>query len=130
MGERLVDEIMSRPVVTVTPTTSLRDVAAEMIRRDVGAVAVVDGTDQFEGLLTATGFVLRVRDGNAKPAMPVSEAMEVDVVTTQRRVPVSDVVDAMLDHRIHHVPVVDGTAVVGMVTTFDLVATLSGTLEP
>jgi CBS domain-containing protein len=36
----------------------------------------------------------------------------------------------MLEHLIHHVPVVDGTEVLGMVTTFDLAAHLGRSLEP
>jgi CBS domain-containing protein len=130
MVELYVDQVMSRPVETVTPTTSLRDAAEQMIEHDVGAVVVVDDADQFEGLLTATDFVLLVRDRKAAPAMPVSEAMRTDVVTTKRSAPASDVVDAMLEHLIHHVPVTDGKEVVGMVTTFDLAAYLGRSLEP
>jgi CBS domain-containing protein len=129
MADLYVDQIMSRPVETVTPKTSLRDAAEAMIEHDVGAVVVADGANRFEGLLTATDFVLFVRDG-AAPAMPVSEAMHTDVVTTERRAPASEVVDAMLEHLIHHVPVVDEEEVVGMVTTFDLTAYLGRSLEP
>jgi len=130
MVELYVDQIMSRPVETVTPTTSIRDAAEGMIEHDVGAVVVVDDADHFEGLLTATDFVLLVRDQEAAPAMPVSEAMRTDVVTTKRSAPASDVVDAMLEHLIHHVPVTDDKEVVGIVTTFDLAAYLGRSLEP
>jgi CBS domain-containing protein len=130
MVERYVDQIMSRPVETVTPTTPLRDVAAEMIKHDVGAVVVSDDANQFEGLLTSTDIVLLVRNEEAAPAMPVSEVMQTDVVTTERSAPARDVVDSMAEHRIHHVPVVDGTEVVGMVTTFDLAVSLGRSLEP
>lgn len=130
MSELYVDQIMSRPVETVRPTTSLRDAATAMLEHDVGAVVVADETTPLAGLLTATDIVLLVRDREAAPAMPVSEAMHTDVVTTKRGVPASEVVDAMLEHLIHHVPVVDGEEVVGMVTTFDLTAHLGRSLQP
>lgn len=130
MDERYVDQLMSRPVVTVTPDTSLRDAAADLIENDVGAVVVVDGAGRFEGLLTATDFVLLARDGTASPDATVAEWMRTDVVTTRRSAPLSDVADTMLEHLVHHVPVVDGGAVVGMVTTLDLVAHLARSLEP
>lgn len=130
MVELYVDQVMSRPVETVTPTASLRDAAEAMIKHDVGAVVVVDDANQFEGVLTATDFVLLIHNGEAQPAMPVSEAMHTNVVTAKRSTPAGDVIDAMLEQRIHHVPVVDGKEVVGMVTTFDLAAYLGRSLEP
>lgn len=125
MVELYVDQIMSRPVETVTPNTSIRDAADKLIRHNVGAVVVVDDGNQIEGLLTSTDFVLLVLEGKASSAATVAECMRTDVVTTKRSAPVSDVVDSMLEHLIHHVPVVDGGEVIGMVTTMDLAASLS-----
>lgn len=130
MVELYVDQIMSRPVETVTPNTSIRDAADQLIRHNVGAVVVVDDGNQIEGLLTSTDFVLLVLEGKASSAATVAECMQTDVVTTKRSAPVSDVVDSMLEHLIHHVPVVDGEEVVGMVTTMDLAAYLGRSLEP
>jgi len=130
MVELYVDQIMSRPVETVNPTTTLGDAAETMIRHDVGAVIVVDDSDGFEGILTATDFVLLAMEGSTASDVTVAESMRTDVVTTQRTEPASDVVDAMLEELIHHVPVVDGNEVVGMVTTFDLAAYLGRSLEP
>lgn len=130
MVELYVDQIMSRPVETVSPTTTLGDAAETMIRHDVGAVVAVDDSNGFEGILTATDFVLLAMEGTAASDVTVAESMRTDVVTTQRTAPASDVVDAMLEELIHHVPVVDGSEVVGMVTTFDLAAYLGRSLEP
>jgi CBS domain-containing protein len=130
MEERYVDQLMSRPVETATPDTPIRDAAAAMIEHDVGALVVVDDANRFEGLLTATDFVLLVGDGPVPEEATVAEYMRTDVVTTGRSAPASDVVETMLEHLIHHVPVVDGEEVVGMVTTLDLAAYLGRSLEP
>ena len=129
MVELYVDQIMSRPVETVTPDIAIGEAAAEMISNDVGAVVVVDEAGGIEGLLTATDFVRLAREGMASPEATVGEVMRTDVITTTRSAPVSDVTDAMLEHLIHHVPVVDGEEVVGMVTTMDLAAYLARSLE-
>jgi CBS domain-containing protein len=125
MEELYVDQIMSRPVETVPPSTPIHDAAEELIKHDVGALVVVDDANQIEGLLTATDFVLIVRDQMVSSDATVAEFMRTDVITTKRNAPVSDVIDAMLEHLIHHVPVVDGGEVIGMVTTMDLTASLS-----
>mgnify|MGYP006295749573 CR=1 FL=1 len=130
MVELYVDQILSRPVETVTPSTEVRTVADTLIRHDVGSVVVVDDADRLEGLVTSTDIVLLVRAGTDTSDVPVSEFMRTDVVTTRRSAPASEVVDAMLEHRIHHVPVLDGDEVVGMVSTMDLAAVLARQLEP
>lgn len=130
MVELYVDQIMSRPIETVTSNTTIRDAAEELISNDVGAVVVVNDANHIEGLLTATDFVLLVMGGGPSSDGTVAEFMRTDVVTTKRSAPVSEVADAMLNHLIHHVPVVDGGNVVGMVTTLDLAACLRRSLEP
>jgi CBS domain-containing protein len=85
--ELCVDQVTSRPVETVTPTTPLRDAAEEMLRHALGAVVVVDGANRFQGLLTATDFVLLAAEGDASADAAVAEVMRTDVVTTDRRAP-------------------------------------------
>lgn len=128
MEELYADQLMSRPVETVTPSTPIQDAAEDLITHDVGSVVVVDEANQIEGLLTATDYVLIVRDELASADATVAEFMQTDVITTTRSAPVRDVADAMLDHLIHHVPVVDGEEVVGMITTLDLTAYLARVL--
>ncbi|GAB7095304.1 hypothetical protein JCM30237_24570 [Halolamina litorea] len=128
--ELYVDHVMSRPVETIEPTASLRDAAAAMIRHDVGALVVVDDNDRLEGILTATDFVLLAVEGELPPDEPVATPMRTDVITVERDAPASEAVDAMLDHLIHHVPVVENETVVGMVSTFDFTARLGRSLEP
>lgn len=124
METRYVDQLMSRPVETVTPETSIREAADLMIEHDVGAVvAVEDG--RLEGILTASDFVRFARNGAASSEPTVGELMRTDVLTTKRSAPVGEVAAMMLEHLIHHVPVVDGGDVVGVITSLDLAAQLA-----
>ncbi|RLM53915.1 CBS domain-containing protein [Halobellus sp. Atlit-31R] len=128
MDELYVDQLLSRPVETVAPNTPIPEAAATLIEHDVGAVVVVDDADRTVGLLTATDVVALVRDGTAAAGVTVADRMRTDVITTTRDALVADVADTMVDNLIHHVPVVDGDDVVGMITTFDLTAYLARTL--
>ncbi|WP_254538314.1 CBS domain-containing protein [Halomarina litorea] len=56
--------------------------------------------------------------------------MQTDVLTTTRDTPVEDVAATMVDHLAHHVPVVEGRVVVGIVSTLDLTAQLTAPREP
>ncbi|MFC7026542.1 cyclic nucleotide-binding/CBS domain-containing protein [Halomicroarcula sp. GCM10025324] len=128
MHEMYVDQLMSRPLETVAVDTPVIEAAGTLIAQDVGAVVVDDG-DQLAGILTATDFVRMVRDEGVSSDATVGEFMHEDVVTTTRSRPVSEVAAKMLDHGIHHVPVVDDGEVVGIITTMDLTAHLSRSLS-
>jgi CBS domain-containing protein len=127
MEDIFVGRLMSAPVETVRPHTPLDEAAAQLLEHTIGSVVVVDDANRLEGILTATDFVrLAANDAMASRAT-VDEYMSTDVVTTTANAPISDVADTMIDNRFHHVPVVDDTeGVVGIITTTDLTAYISG----
>jgi CBS domain-containing protein len=45
-------DVMSSPVVTVSPDTPLKDVAATLVERGINAVPVVDGDDRLVGIVS------------------------------------------------------------------------------
>jgi signal-transduction protein with cAMP-binding, CBS, and nucleotidyltransferase domain len=121
MADRYAADLMSRPVETVPRSATLSEVATTMIEHDVGSVVVVEDAETMAGLLTTTDFVVRARDPTAGTAT-AGECMRTDVVTARRGTPASDVVASMLEHLVHHVPVVEDGRAVGMVTTLDVAA--------
>ncbi|WP_049986138.1 CBS domain-containing protein [Halobellus rufus] len=123
-----VDRVLSRPVETVTPDTTIPAAAATMLDHDVGAVVVLDDSDQLVGLLTVTDVAAHVSEGRVSPDATVGEWMRTDVTTTTPETAIGEVAETMVDRLIHHVPVVDGESVVGMVTTLDLTAHLARSL--
>lgn len=126
MTDRYVDQLLSTPVRSVTPTTPLRTAATELVERDVGALVVVDDAERVAGILTATDVVRAVAGDGDVSALLVDDVMRTDVVTTTRDAPVAEVAATIVDRRIHHVPVVDDQGrVVGMVTTTDLATLLA-----
>ena len=59
----------------------------------------------------------------------VSDVMTEDVIAVRRQTPISDVVEAILENRIHRILVVDegqnGSTLAGLISLFDLVALLN-----
>lgn len=129
MRDPYVERLMSRPVETVAPGATLREAAAAMLEHDVGALVVLDSANRLEGLLTTTSFVQAV-EGDVSPDTAVAERMQRELVTVGRRDPLSEAAATMLDHRVHHVPVVEGDDVVGVLSTQDVTAYLVRFLEP
>lgn len=121
-----VGRLMSSPVQTVSPETSVQEAAGLLIERDIGSVVVVGDDNHLEGILTSTDFVRIAADGADVAGTPVAEYMSRTVTTTTANDSIAEVAETMVERGFHHVPVVDDTeGVVGMITSTDLTAYLS-----
>lgn len=120
-------DIMTSPVITVTPDVPIRVAAALMVSHGFTALPVVDDDRRIIGIVTE-GDVLRGRYADADPgSTPVSEVLTTPVYGMGPATPVSSLARVMVDDRIRCVPVVDGSALVGVVTRRDLMRALART---
>ncbi|MFC4552783.1 MULTISPECIES: CBS domain-containing protein [Halorussus] len=123
--------LMSSDVRTVTPETLVEEAAGTMLDEGIGSVVVVGDDGHLEGILTTTDFVRIVAERKPKDQTPVSEYMSTDLVTASAQDDIRDVADRMIEHSIHHMPVVDDEeGVIGIITTTDLAAYLSRVQTP
>ncbi|WP_324663067.1 CBS domain-containing protein [Haloarcula sediminis] len=130
MDDVFVGSLMTSPVTTVPADTPAKAAAALMLDEGISSVVVVDEDNQLEGVLTSTDFVAIAAAEASAASFSVADHMTTDVVTTTAQASIVDVADLLIEHGIHHVPVVDDTeGVVGMVTTTDLTAYLSGAVD-
>jgi CBS domain-containing protein len=131
MEDIFVGRLMSSDVVTVTPGTSV-EAAAELLRDNtIGSVVVVDENDKLRGILTSTDFVHIVAENDPKDESSVMDYMTSDVITLGAQDSVQEAADRLITYNIHHLPVVDNDDhVIGMLSTTDLAAYLSGVEDP
>jgi CBS domain-containing protein len=131
MEDLFVGRIMSSPVTTVAVDANAKLVAKRMLDEDISSVGVVDADGDLAGILTSTDFVEIAAEGGDPDELAVSAFMSTDLVTVTANDPVETAAGLMLDHGVHHLPVVDETeGVVGMVSTTDITAYVSGIEEP
>ncbi len=130
MDDIFVGRLMSDDLHTVSPNTLVEDAATELLENDIGSLVVVED-GELAGILTTTDFVEIVSESKPKARTTVSRYMTEDVVTTTAGTPIRDAADVMLEHGIHHLPVVDGDGgAIGMLTTTDLAGYLSHVQTP
>lgn len=130
MEDIFVGRIMSEPVKTVTPDTTVREAARTMRDREIGSLGVIDVDENLLGILTSTDFVAAVADERSMAETMVTEFMTEDVISTEANASIRDIADVMTDHGFHHVPVVEDGQLIGMVTTSDITAYLSHVEKP
>jgi CBS domain-containing protein len=134
-----VEDVMTAPVITVSPETPLKRAAALMLEHRISGVPVVaDG--RLVGVLSETDILFKERTspqrqglvdwvlhyGDDPPAAKLAartarDAMTAPAVTVQPRRRVADAAALLLDIGIDRLPVVDGDQLVGIVTRSDLV---------
>ena len=130
MDDIFAGRLMSDDLHTVSPNTLVEDAATELLENDIGSLVVVEDGD-LAGILTTTDFVEIVSESKPKARTTVSRYMTEDVVTTTAGTPIRDAADVMLEHGIHHLPVVDEDGgAIGMLTTTDLAGYLSHVQTP
>ncbi|GAB7009880.1 cyclic nucleotide-binding/CBS domain-containing protein [Halorubrum trueperi] len=127
-----VARLMTSELHTVTPDTLVEDAAAVLLDNDISSALVVDDDGALVGILTTTDFVDIVAKSQPKAETTVERYMTPDPLTAGAQDSVSAVAATMVEHGIHHVPVVDGDAPIGIITTSDFAAYVSApeTLSP
>jgi CBS domain-containing protein len=111
-------EHMSRNLLTVAPGERLNEVAQRMVERDVGAVLVMDG-ESLTGILTERD-VLRAVAAGIQDDTAVADWMTRDPDTLSPDESTLHAAVLMIHGGFRHLPVVDGTEVVGMISIRDL----------
>jgi len=119
-----IESLISRDLLRTTADAALSDVAATMISMASGSVLVFDA-QELVGVITLRDIV--------RAALQEPDITQVQVrkyMTTQPQVvspgwSVTDIAARMINHNIEHVPVVQDGEVVGILSSFDLVAYLA-----
>ena len=131
MDDIFVASLMSTEVVAVTSDTLVEDAAQRLRNEQIGSVVVVDSHGRIEGILTNTDFVAIVAKSQPKAETTVERYMTDQVITVDPQDPIQDAADRMVTYGISHLPVVDAEdTVIGMLSSTDLTAYLSGIHEP
>jgi CBS domain-containing protein len=108
-------EIVKPNFITVAPEDTLGEVAERMTRQNTGAVVVKD-FGKLIGILTERDMLramaARVHTSDAR----VRQWMTSDPVTASPDLDLDEAAQIMLDNGFRHLPVVDGTTVLGVVS--------------
>ena len=112
---------------TVRKSQTVAEAGDVMIEADIKSVIVSDVDGCPVGILTSTDFLRMASDDTASTEVRIAEYMTHDIVTTTPDTAVNEAADRMLENNISHLPVVnDGGQLIGIVSTTDVAAYVSG----
>lgn len=135
-------QIMTRPVVTVTPETTIVDAANLMLQRHVSGLPVVDAAGKLVGVVSEGDFIRRSEIGTGRKrgrwlrfilgpgksasdfvhehGHKVGEVMTKSPLTITEDTALAEIVELMEKNNVKRLPVVQGDKVVGIVSRANL----------
>jgi CBS domain-containing protein len=118
--KRILDS-KGHDVWTISPDASVFQAIREMAEREVGALVVMEG-DALAGIISERDYARKViLQGHSSHAIRVADIMTRDVVTAALDDTAETCMTVMTERRIRHLPVVDQSRTVGMISIGDLV---------
>jgi CBS domain-containing protein len=114
-----VHTCMARDLLTVDPALPVTEVARRMVERNVGAVLVLED-GRLAGIMTERDLMRAVARG-ARDEATVADCMTRDPETIEPDATTQHAATLMIHGGFRHLPVVEGDAVVGMLSIRDLV---------
>ena len=112
------------PLISISSTASVYDALALMARHDVGALVVLDES-QLVGMFSERDYARKViLHGKTSKDLAVSEIMTPRVLCVGPDDSVEACMSLMTGKHVRHLPVIDGSTVVGIVSIGDVVKAL------
>ena len=120
-------DIMTRPVVAASRTTTLRDVAIQMFLGGFSGMPITERDGSIVGLVTEFDVIRAIQQGRQASTTVCEAVMTRDVITVDVETPLEEVVDILERERFIRVPVTEHGKLVGVVARPDVLRWL---IEP
>jgi CBS domain-containing protein len=141
---KTISSLMTRDVVTISSTLTLREAAVILSEREISGAPVVDSTGALVGMLSESDLLNEARKRAALPRtavfglllvseetlqrlyhfgadLPVSQVMTKNIITITEKTSLHAASQLLVQKKINRLPVVDDSgALLGIVTREDL----------
>lgn len=143
-------DIMTKEVVTVTPQTGLRELAALLLERNISGAPVVDEAGKVLGVVTESDLVFLNKKVHLPTAVAILDAFvfleapgkmeqelkkmagtKVGDICSQRLISVTpeteleELATLMAEQKVHTLPVMEGEQLVGVIGKTDIIRTIA-----
>jgi CBS domain-containing protein len=117
-------DVMTKDPVCGTPDDLVVDVAQLMLDEDIGPIPIVEDQNgkKLIGIVTDRDLAIKVvAEGRDPKSTKVADVMTRSVITCRADEPVQTALDAMAEHQLRRIPVVDkDERIVGIIAQADV----------
>ena len=111
----------SGEIYTVRPDATVSELLDKLAELNVGALIVSDDGQQLIGIVSERDVVRKIRDFGNTDNTRVDAIMTTDVRVCGPADSFGSLMETMTDHRVRHVPVLEGGVLVGVLSIGDAV---------
>lgn len=123
-----ISEIMTQAAVSDSADDTLADACEKMRQSQTSSLLVMDG-ERLIGIVTERDVVKLVAHGGDPKATTLKEIMTTEIVTIGPMTSLKEAAEIMAGKWIRHLPIMDGSKVVGMISQRDLTGVLAKALH-
>jgi len=120
----LVEDVMTKAIISVTTETTVFQVAKMMEQGGIGAV-LVKKNDHLSGIITDRDYATKIVAHNLSSDTPVEQIMSSPLITINFDESISAAAERMTSKKIRKLAVTDNGKIIGLITSTDLVTQLS-----
>jgi CBS domain-containing protein len=120
----LIQDIMTRALITVNLSTTALQVAKMMEQGGIGAILVQNNSNPV-GIVTDRDFATRIAANDLPLDTAVENIMSTPLITINHDEPISAAAERMTSQKIRKLAVTENGKIVGIVTSTDLVTQLA-----
>ena len=124
-----IANLLHRACITVQHDHTLRQVAGILSGNNIGAVPVLDDTGHLAGIISERDLVRTMTEKITLDTGTAADLMTRQLVTASSDISSSELMTLMTQHKIRHIPIVDGQKLRGIVSIGDVVKRLLEKLE-
>lgn len=114
----LARDIMTRDVITVMPSMTIKQLANALIKNQVSGAPVIDKRGKIVGIVSEADIV-------AKKGKDVKSIMSKKIVSIDEETSVEKIAHLMMTHHVKRVPVMRDDQLVGIVSRADIVSAIA-----
>ncbi|MDB5038436.1 MAG: inosine-5-monophosphate dehydrogenase [Bacteriovoracaceae bacterium] len=120
-------DLMTEVIETAEENSNVSEVVMRMSKRNIGAVVVLSAIKDPVGIFTERDLLKRVVGEGLDPKTTlISKVMTSKFVCAQSDDDADELAEIMIQGNFRHLPVVDGSKLVGILSLRDVVKHLSG----
>jgi len=120
MGHTFVKDTMTKNVISIDSSMTVKDAATMMDDANVGCIIITKGNAPV-GILTERDFVSRVVSKYLPLTTPVADVMSSPLIVIRPDDTIWEAAELMKDKKIHKLPVQEGGKLHGILTATDIV---------
>jgi CBS domain-containing protein len=114
-------QVKGNSIHAISPGTTVFEAIQHFADKNIGALLVMDGP-RLLGVFSERDYTRKIalQGRNSRDTL-VGEIISLDVIRVTPQTPVQECMQLMTEHRVRHLPVLEGERVIGVLSIGDLV---------